>query len=97
MGNGQKKRADFDAEKIKKWIVEGIQLFVEKPEKVVCDVHATPNTVIFVIDVDSEDYGKVIGKGGQMAQNLRGVIRAIAGCFDRRLILEFSVDKEKKK
>lgn len=96
MGNGKTKRVDFDSAKVQAWLVSGIQLFVEKPEKVACIVHDTPSTVIFVVDVDSVDYGKVIGKQGQMAQNLRGVIRAIAGCFDKRLILEFSMDKEKK-
>lgn len=88
-------RQDFEAKRISELLVNLIREFVDVPEKVECVVHESKHSTIFEMNADESDYGKVIGRQGQMADALRSLVRAMAGCYDRRLILEFSFGKKK--
>ena len=84
------RRTDFNYSNVSKSFMMIISLIVEEPDKVECVVHESASSIIYEIYVSENDYGKIIGKGGAMARALRQIMRAIAGNFDKRLILEFS-------
>lgn len=81
---------NFNDDDIGNALITLIQLVCDYPEQVSFNVHHSESSIIFEIVVNEGDYGKVIGKQGKTAQALRTVMRAIAGRFDKRLILEFS-------
>lgn len=92
----EKVKKVFKSEEVEKVLVNVVRLFVDEPDKVVCSVHQSEHSVIFEITTSRGDYGKVVGKDGRMANALRTIVRAIAGNFDRRLILEFVYKEEGK-
>jgi len=84
------RRSDFNSSIVSKSFMMIVGLVVEEPDKVECVVHESASSIIYEIYVSERDYGKIIGKGGAMARALRQIMRAVAGNFDKRLILEFS-------
>lgn len=51
---------------------------VAKPEMVVVALHPDDRGAVLELEVDPEDLGKVIGRGGRVAQALRTLVRASA-------------------
>ena len=49
---------------------------VSKPEAVVVELHPDDRGAVLELEVDPEDLGKVIGRGGRVAQALRTLVRA---------------------
>ena len=49
---------------------------VAKPEAVNVALHPDPKGAVLELEVDPEDLGKVIGRGGRVAQALRTLVRA---------------------
>jgi len=49
---------------------------VSKPEAVIVELHPDPRGAILELEVDPDDLGKVIGRGGRVAQALRTIVRA---------------------
>lgn len=49
---------------------------VSKPEAVAVELHQERNGAVLELEVDAEDLGKVIGRGGRVAQALRTLVRA---------------------
>ncbi len=49
---------------------------VSKPEAVAVELHQDRNGAVLELEVDAEDLGKVIGRGGRVAQALRTLVRA---------------------
>jgi predicted RNA-binding protein YlqC (UPF0109 family) len=49
---------------------------VSKPEAVLVDLHPDARGAVLELEVDPEDLGKVIGRGGRVAQALRTLVRA---------------------
>lgn len=45
--------------------------------------------VIFEVKVAEEDFGKIIGKQGKIAQSIRTVIKSIANKSDKKVTVEF--------
>jgi hypothetical protein len=61
---------------------------VDNPDKVeVVEVNAT-RSIIFELRVAQEDMGRVIGKGGRVANAMRTLLRVAAAKRGRRAILE---------
>jgi predicted RNA-binding protein YlqC (UPF0109 family) len=49
---------------------------VAKPEAVAVELHRDAKGAVLELEVDPEDLGKVIGRGGRVAQALRTLVRA---------------------
>jgi predicted RNA-binding protein YlqC (UPF0109 family) len=49
---------------------------VSKPEAVFVELHPDARGAVLELEVDPEDLGKVIGRGGRVAQALRTIVRA---------------------
>jgi len=62
-----------------------VRALVDQPERVVVNEVEGERSIIFEVRVASEDLGKVIGKGGRIANALRTLVRA-AGAKQRKSI-----------
>lgn len=62
-------------EKMVEYIVKGL---VDFPDDVVVNSTQEGKSVLISVDVKAEDVGKVIGKGGRIANAIRSVTRALA-------------------
>jgi hypothetical protein len=65
-----------------------VSRLVSKPEEVRCTVTEADGMEIFVLYVDPDDRGKVIGKMGRTAGALRTLMIAWTGMAGSRYILE---------
>jgi hypothetical protein len=65
-----------------------IQALVEKPEEVVVTPIEGDSTVVFEVQVNPEDAGKVIGKKGRTINALRTIIRSSANTGSKKVIME---------
>jgi uncharacterized protein len=65
---------------------------VGKPEAVAIELHPDERGAVLELEVDPEDLGKVIGRGGRVAQALRTIVRA--GAEGRVTIDILDVDEE---
>lgn len=61
-------------------LVKGL---VDQPEQVTVKTIEGERSIIFEVRVASDDLGKVVGKGGRIANALRTIIRA-AGARERK-------------
>ena len=64
------------------------QGLVDDPEAVVVDTFEEGGTVVLELAVGTDDYGKVIGRGGGTAQALRRVIRAAGASRGQRVLVD---------
>lgn len=65
---------------------------VSKPDAVAVELHPDDRGAVLELEVDPEDLGKVIGRGGRVAQALRTIVRA--GAEGRVTIDIIDVDEE---
>ena len=65
---------------------------VSKPEAVAVELHPDDRGAVLELEVDPEDLGKVIGRGGRVAQALRTIVRA--GAEGRMTIDIVDLDEE---
>ena len=61
---------------------------VEDPEAVQVEELEEDGDLVFEITVADEDLGRVIGKGGRVANAIRSVAKAAAVRIDRRVIVD---------
>ena len=62
---------------------------VSKPDAVSVEVEPRDDdTTTFRLHVDPEDLGRVIGKGGRVANAIRTIAKAAAVRIDRRVIVD---------
>lgn len=76
------------AEFFKSYYTGIIKELVDSPQELSIDVIKGPQTYVIEVKVAKSDLGKVIGKGGKMAQALRTVLNGIAAKRNVRAILE---------
>ena len=62
-----------------------VRALVDQPERVMVNEVEGERSIIFEVRVAADDLGKVIGKGGRIANALRTVVRA-AGAKHRKSI-----------
>ncbi len=62
-----------------------VRALVDDPEQVMVDKIEGERSIIFEVRVAPDDLGKVIGKGGRIANALRTLVRA-AGTKERKSI-----------
>lgn len=65
-----------------------VKALVEDPEAVVVEELEEDGDLIYEITVADEDLGRVIGKGGRIANAIRTIAKAAAVRIDRRVIVD---------
>ena len=62
---------------------------VDEPDRVeVEEFEEDDGTLVLELSVADDDYGKVIGRGGRTAQELRTVVKAAAVKDNRRVLVD---------
>lgn len=67
---------------------------VDHPEKIVIRESIGQKNVAYMVLVDQEDMGKVIGKGGRIANALRILLRAAGGLHDKAIWVDFNFNRQ---
>ncbi|MFZ2957341.1 MAG: KH domain-containing protein [Candidatus Ozemobacteraceae bacterium] len=65
-----------------------VKALVEHPDEVVVKPIEGDGTIVFEVQVNPEDAGKVIGKKGRTINALRTVIRANASLGTKKVMME---------
>jgi uncharacterized protein len=65
-----------------------VRALVEDPEAVEVEELEEDGDLIYEISVAEEDLGRVIGKGGRIANAIRTIAKAAAVRLDRRVIVD---------
>lgn len=65
-----------------------VRALVEDPDSVEVEELEEDGDLIYEITVADEDLGRVIGKGGRVANAIRTVAKAAAVRLDRRVIVD---------
>jgi predicted RNA-binding protein YlqC (UPF0109 family) len=65
-----------------------VKALVEEPEAVVVEELEEDGDLIYEVTVAEGDLGRVIGKGGRVANAIRTIAKAAAVRIDRRVIVD---------
>ena len=65
-----------------------VKALVEQPEAVVVEELEEDGDLVYEITVADEELGRVIGKGGRVANAIRTIAKAAAVRLDRRVIVD---------
>ena len=65
-----------------------VRALVEDPEAVVVEELEEDGDLVYEISVAEGDLGRVIGKGGRIANAIRTIAKAAAVRIDRRVIVD---------
>ena len=65
-----------------------VKALVEDPEAVVIEELEEDGDLIYEITVAEDDLGRVIGKGGRIANAIRTIAKVAAVRIDRRVIVD---------
>jgi hypothetical protein len=65
-----------------------VKALVEDPSAVVVEELEEDGDLVYEISVAEEDLGRVIGKGGRVANAIRTIAKAAAVRLDRRVIVD---------
>jgi predicted RNA-binding protein YlqC (UPF0109 family) len=65
-----------------------VRSLVEDPEAVVVEELEEDGDLVYEITVAEDDLGRVIGKGGRVANAIRTIAKAAAVRIDRRVIVD---------
>ena len=65
-----------------------VKSLVEDPEAVVVEELEEEGDLVYEITVAEDDLGRVIGKGGRVANAIRTIAKAAAVRLDRRVIVD---------
>ncbi|MFL5899296.1 MAG: KH domain-containing protein [Solirubrobacterales bacterium] len=65
-----------------------VKALVEEPEKVVVEELEEDGDLVYEISVAEGDLGRVIGKGGRIANAIRTIAKAAAVRIDRRVVVD---------
>ena len=60
-----------------------IKSLVDSPEAIEIKEVENEKTIVFEVKVAEEDFGKIIGRQGKIAQSIRTVMRAVANKKDK--------------
>ena len=69
-----------------------VKALVEDPSAVVVEELEEDGDLVYEITVADEDLGRVIGKGGRVANAIRTIAKAASTGSDRRVLVEFIED-----
>jgi predicted RNA-binding protein YlqC (UPF0109 family) len=65
-----------------------VRALVEKPDEVEVEEFEEDGDLILEVTVAEEDLGRVIGRGGRIANAIRTVARAAGSRGDRRVVVD---------
>ena len=65
-----------------------VKALVEDPEAVVVEELEEDGDLVYEITVADDDLGRVIGKGGRIANAIRTIAKAAAVRIDRRVVVD---------
>ncbi|HKO38826.1 MAG TPA: KH domain-containing protein [Solirubrobacterales bacterium] len=65
-----------------------VKALVEEPEAVVVEELEEEGDLVYEITVAEGDLGRVIGKGGRIANAIRTIAKAAAVRIDRRVVVD---------
>lgn len=65
-----------------------VKALVEDPSAVVVEELEEDGDLVYEVTVAEEDLGRVIGKGGRVANAIRTIAKAAAVRIDRRVIVD---------
>ncbi|HEU5252558.1 MAG TPA: KH domain-containing protein [Solirubrobacterales bacterium] len=65
-----------------------VKALVEDPQAVVVEELEEDGDLVYEITVAEDDLGRVIGKGGRIANAIRTIAKAAAVRIDRRVIVD---------
>ena len=71
-----------------------VSSLVDHPDRIVIRESVGQKNVAYMVLVDQEDMGKVIGKGGRIANALRILLRAAGGLHDKAIWVDFNFNKQ---
>lgn len=66
-----------------------IKALVEDENSVVVEKEEDEKSVTFIVKVASTDIGKVIGKNGKTANNIRGIMKSVASKTHKKVFVKF--------
>ena len=69
-----------------------VKALVEDPEAVEVEELEEDGDLVYEITVADDDLGRVIGKGGRVANAIRTIAKAASTRADRRVLVEFIED-----
>lgn len=73
-------------EELVKYIVKSL---VDNPDDVrISTVEESEKVTILKVEVNKEDIGKVIGKGGRIASSIRAIVKSASAKSKRRFIVK---------
>ena len=76
---------------MKKLVEYIVKSLVENPDKVkVSTEEESEKVTILNIEVDSNDLGKVIGKGGKIANSIRTIVKSASAKSKKRFIVKIN-------
>ncbi|MCL2408878.1 MAG: KH domain-containing protein [Oscillospiraceae bacterium] len=64
------------------------QNLVDNPDDVTVTEREEPNETVFELRVNSADMGKVIGRGGRIAKEIRALMRSVAQRQGKRISVD---------
>jgi uncharacterized protein len=65
-----------------------VRALVEDPEAVVVEELEEEGDLVYEVTVAEDDLGRVIGKGGRVANAIRTIAKAAAVRIDRRVLVD---------
>lgn len=82
------------AEEMVQLVLMIVRALVDRPEKVTVDVTQVAEVTVLTLRVAIKDRGKVIGRGGRIAQSVRIIVQAASMKMKRRFLLDISESPE---
>ena len=73
---------------VQEMICRVLKALVEHPDEVQVRPIEGENTIVFEVQVNSEDAGKVIGRKGRTINSLRTIIRAVSSLGNKKVMME---------
>jgi hypothetical protein len=71
-----------------------VSSLVDHPERITIRESLGQKNIAYVVLVDQDDMGKVIGKGGRIANALRILMRAAGGLEDKAIWVDFNFNRQ---
>lgn len=78
----------MNAENLQEMVEFVVKKLVEDPEEVLVEQYQHGSTIHLELNVSKEDMGRVIGKGGQVANAIRTLLKVAAARDGSRVNLE---------
>ena len=73
---------------VQETICRVLKALVEHPDEVQVRPIEGENTIVFEVQVNPEDAGKVIGRKGRTINSIRTIIRAVSSLGNKKVMME---------